>query len=81
MSNQGKLYEAKNVPRTITLILPDNVMQPVQRVAQATKQSIEIRSSNAVAAILPLAAKVEVANANPPFGNNDKFSFRIRFYN
>ncbi len=29
------------MPRTITLTLPDDVLQPVQRVAQATKQSVE----------------------------------------
>lgn len=27
--------------RTITLTLPDDVLQPVQRVAQATRQSVE----------------------------------------
>jgi len=31
------------MPRTITLTLPDNVLQPVLRVAQATKQSVEER--------------------------------------
>jgi predicted transcriptional regulator len=27
--------------QTITLTLPDNVLQPVQRIAQATKRAVE----------------------------------------
>jgi hypothetical protein len=41
------------MPQTITLILPDNVLQPVQRVAQATKQSVEELLVAALQAALP----------------------------
>ena len=41
------------MPRTITLTLPDNVLQPVQRVAQATKQSVEELLITALQAALP----------------------------
>ena len=39
--------------RTITLTLPDDVLQPVQRVAQATKQSVEALLVIALQAALP----------------------------
>ena len=39
--------------QTITLTLPDNVLQPVQRVAQATKQSVEELLVTALQAALP----------------------------
>jgi hypothetical protein len=29
------------MPRTIMLSLPDNILQPVQRIAQATKRAVE----------------------------------------
>jgi hypothetical protein len=41
------------MPQTITLTLPDNVLQPVQRVAQATKQSVEELLVTALKAALP----------------------------
>jgi hypothetical protein len=41
------------MPKTITLTLPDNVLQPVQRVAQATKQSVEELLVAALQAALP----------------------------
>jgi hypothetical protein len=41
------------MPRTITLSLPDDVLQPVQRVAQATKQSVEDLLVIALQAALP----------------------------
>jgi hypothetical protein len=41
------------MPRTITLTLPDHVLQPVQRVAQATKQSVEELLVIALQAALP----------------------------
>jgi hypothetical protein len=41
------------MPRTITLTLPDDVLQPVQRVAQATKQSVEELLVIALQAALP----------------------------
>ena len=41
------------MPRTITLTLPDNVLQPVQRVAQATQQSVEELLVTALQAALP----------------------------
>ena len=41
------------MPQTITLTLPDNVLQPVQRVAQATKQSVEELLVTALQAALP----------------------------
>jgi hypothetical protein len=41
------------MPRTITLTLPDNVLQPLQRVAQATKQSVEDLLVTALQAALP----------------------------
>jgi hypothetical protein len=41
------------MPQTITLTLPDNVLQPVQRVAQATKQSVGERLVTALQAALP----------------------------
>ena len=41
------------MPQTITLTLPDNVLQPVQRVAQATKQSVEELLVTALQAVLP----------------------------
>jgi hypothetical protein len=41
------------MPQTITLTLPDNVLQPVQRVAQATKQSVEELLVTALHAALP----------------------------
>ena len=41
------------MPRTITLTLPDNILQPVQRVAQATKQSVEELLITALQAALP----------------------------
>jgi hypothetical protein len=44
---------AKNMPQTITLTLPDNVLQPVQRVAQATQQSVEELLVTALQAALP----------------------------
>jgi hypothetical protein len=49
------LLQAKDhsMPQTITLTLPDNVLQPVQRVAQATKQSVEELLVAALQAALP----------------------------
>jgi hypothetical protein len=41
------------MPQTITLTLPDHVLQPVQRVAQATKQSVEELLVTALQAALP----------------------------
>ena len=41
------------MPQTITLTLPDNVLQPVQRVAQATKHSVEEMLVTALQAALP----------------------------
>ena len=41
------------MPRTITLTLPDDVLQSVQRVAQATKQSVEELLVTALQAALP----------------------------
>jgi hypothetical protein len=41
------------MPRTITLTLPDNVLEPAQRVAQATKQSVEELLVTALQAALP----------------------------
>jgi hypothetical protein len=41
------------MPQTITLTLPDNVLQPVQSVAQATQQSVEELLVTAVQAALP----------------------------
>jgi hypothetical protein len=41
------------MPQTITLTLPDDVLQPVQRVAQATQQSIEALLVTALQAALP----------------------------
>ena len=41
------------MPRTITLTLPDDVLQPVQRVAQAIKQSVEELLVIALQAALP----------------------------
>jgi hypothetical protein len=40
------------MPQTITLTLPDNVLQPVQRVARATKQSVEELLVTALQAVL-----------------------------
>ena len=39
--------------QTITLTLPDDVLQPVQRVAQATQQSVEELLVTALQAVLP----------------------------
>ena len=41
------------MPQTITLTLPDNILQPAQRVAQATKQSVEDLLVTALQAALP----------------------------
>ena len=41
------------MPQTITLTLPDDVLQPVQRVAQATQQSVEELLVAALQAALP----------------------------
>jgi hypothetical protein len=41
------------MPQTITLTLPDDVLQPVQRLAQATKQSVEELLVTALQAALP----------------------------
>jgi hypothetical protein len=41
------------MPQTITLTLPDDVLQPVQRVAQATKRSVEELFVTALQAALP----------------------------
>ena len=41
------------MPQTIALTLPDNVLQPVQRVAQATQQSVEELLVTALQAALP----------------------------
>jgi hypothetical protein len=41
------------MPQTITLTLPDDVLQPVQRVVQATKQSLEELLVTALQAALP----------------------------
>jgi hypothetical protein len=41
------------MPQTITLTLPDNILQPVQRVAQATQQSVEELLVTALQAALP----------------------------
>jgi hypothetical protein len=46
-------YKDKTMPQTITLTLPDNVLQPMQRVAQATKQSVEELLVTALQAALP----------------------------
>jgi hypothetical protein len=44
------------MPRTITLTLPDDVLQPMQRVAQATRQSVEELLVIALQAALPSLA-------------------------
>ena len=41
------------MPQTITLTLPGDVLQPAQRVAQATKQSVEDLLVKALQAVLP----------------------------
>jgi energy-converting hydrogenase A subunit M len=41
------------MPQTITLTLPDNILQPAQRVAQATRQSVEELLVTALQAALP----------------------------
>ena len=41
------------MPQTITLALPDDVLKPAQRVAQATKQSVEELLVTALEAALP----------------------------
>ncbi len=41
------------MPQTITLTLPDDVLQPVQRVAQATQQLVEELLVTALQAVLP----------------------------
>jgi hypothetical protein len=41
------------MPQTIALTLPDHVLQPVQRLAQATKQSVEELLVTALQAALP----------------------------
>ena len=41
------------MPQTITLTLPDDVLQPAQRVAQATQQSVEELLVTALQAALP----------------------------
>ena len=41
------------MPQTITLTLPDDVLQPAQRVAQATQQSVEELLVTALQAVLP----------------------------
>lgn len=41
------------MPQTITLTLPDEVLQPMQRVAQATRQSVENLMVAALQAALP----------------------------
>ncbi len=41
------------MPQTITLTLPDTILQPAQRVAQATKQSVEELLVTALQAALP----------------------------
>jgi hypothetical protein len=41
------------MPQTITLTLPDNVFQPVQRAPQATQQSVEALLLTALQAALP----------------------------
>ena len=41
------------MPQTIALTLPDDVLQPVQRVAQATQQSVEELLVTALQAVLP----------------------------
>jgi hypothetical protein len=41
------------MPQTVTLTLPDSVLQLVQRVAQATKQSVEELLATALQAALP----------------------------
>jgi hypothetical protein len=41
------------MPQTITLTLPDNIVQPAQRLAQATKQSVEELLVTALQAALP----------------------------
>jgi hypothetical protein len=41
------------MPQTITLILPDNVLQPVRRIAQAINQSIEELLVTVLQATLP----------------------------
>jgi hypothetical protein len=41
------------MPQTITLTLPDDVLLPVQRVAQATRQSVEELLVTALQAALP----------------------------
>jgi hypothetical protein len=43
----------ENMPQTITLTLPNNVLQPVQRVVQATKQWVEELLVTALQAALP----------------------------
>jgi hypothetical protein len=44
------------MPRTVTLTLPDDMLQSVQRVAQATKQSVEELLVTALQAALPTLA-------------------------
>jgi hypothetical protein len=41
------------MPQTITLTLPDNILQPARRVAQATRQSVEELLVTALQAALP----------------------------
>ena len=44
------------MPQTITLTLPDEVLQPVQRAAQTTQQSVEALLLTALQAALPSLA-------------------------
>ncbi|HXH13077.1 MAG TPA: hypothetical protein VNP04_25310 [Alphaproteobacteria bacterium] len=53
------------MPRTITLTLPDDVLQSVQRVAQATQQSVEELLVIALQAALP-----SLAGLPPPVVEN-----------
>jgi hypothetical protein len=47
------LYEGLHMPQTITLTLPDDIFQPVQRTAHATQQSVEALLLTALQAALP----------------------------
>ena len=47
------LNEGPHMPKTITLTLPDDIFQPVQRTAHATQQSVEALLLTALQAALP----------------------------
>ena len=68
------------MPQTITLTLPDNILQPVQRAAQATQQSVKellVTASSRVASSRRSATSYRTASCGPGILRRSRTLWRV----